>query len=254
MVSQNKDVSESVAIGSGIGGLVVGLLAGAVLAWLLLRRRAGPHYDAYVSDRIQNYTSKGEGHPLDDSPQGNPSHYSALPNQSNTPPPPGSGSSRTMLSSLASRRLLSTSNEYEIEPFRLPDDPTPNSDSSTQPDVNAARESSSHSLGVVTRSLSRPTSSARSVGHQTEGSSILSPDPISPTQTQQRSAASQQVYVVHHDGGRAPVTVYTPDGTEVIELPPRYDGSTEQRPSPQQRRTTGSLPNKGPRLSRPSGS
>ena len=30
------------------------------------------------------------------------------------------------------------------------------------------------------------------------------------------------VYVVHHDGGRAPVTVYTADGTEVVELPPRY--------------------------------
>lgn len=34
------------------------------------------------------------------------------------------------------------------------------------------------------------------------------------------------VYVVHHDGGRAPVTVFTPQGTEVIELPPRYDGGT----------------------------
>lgn len=31
-----------------------------------------------------------------------------------------------------------------------------------------------------------------------------------------------QVYVVHHDSGRAPVTVYGPDGTEVVELPPRY--------------------------------
>lgn len=37
----------------------------------------------------------------------------------------------------------------------------------------------------------------------------------------------QNVYVVHHDGGRAPVTVYTEEGAEVVELPPRYpEGST----------------------------
>ncbi|KAJ4476612.1 hypothetical protein J3R30DRAFT_3487786 [Lentinula aciculospora] len=41
------------------------------------------------------------------------------------------------------------------------------------------------------------------------------------------SAQSRSVYVVHHDGGRAPVTVYHEDGTEVVELPPRYiDGGS----------------------------
>jgi hypothetical protein len=37
------------------------------------------------------------------------------------------------------------------------------------------------------------------------------------------------VYVVHHDAGRAPVTVYAEAGAEVVELPPRYadSGSTE---------------------------
>jgi hypothetical protein len=44
-----------------------------------------------------------------------------------------------------------------------------------------------------------------------------------------------QVYVVHHDGGRAPVTVYTSDGTEVVELPPSYAGrSTPTLPPPPQ--------------------
>lgn len=38
---------------------------------------------------------------------------------------------------------------------------------------------------------------------------------------------SRSVYVVHHDGGRAPFTVYHEDGTEVVELPPRYiDGGS----------------------------
>ncbi|KAJ3718427.1 hypothetical protein C8R42DRAFT_723778 [Lentinula raphanica] len=49
------------------------------------------------------------------------------------------------------------------------------------------------------------------------------------------SAQSRSVYVVHHDGGRAPVTVYHEDGTEVVELPPRYiDGvntAAASRPS-----------------------
>ncbi|KAF7367217.1 hypothetical protein MSAN_00783500 [Mycena sanguinolenta] len=30
------------------------------------------------------------------------------------------------------------------------------------------------------------------------------------------------IYVVHHDAGRAPVTIYHQEGTEVVELPPRY--------------------------------
>ena len=30
------------------------------------------------------------------------------------------------------------------------------------------------------------------------------------------------VYVVHHDGSAPPVTIYTQEGTDVVELPPRY--------------------------------
>src|SRR5260221_14150901 len=54
------------------------------------------------------------------------------------------------------------------------------------------------------------------------------PDATSPSGSdpQEQSATSagrrQNVYVVHHDGGRAPVTVYTEEGAEVVELPPRY--------------------------------
>lgn len=50
------------------------------------------------------------------------------------------------------------------------------------------------------------------------------------------------VYVVHHDGGRAPVTVYTDAGAEVVELPPRYadSGSTSDN-----RREGASGPRKG---------
>ncbi|KAI0047677.1 hypothetical protein FA95DRAFT_1205420 [Auriscalpium vulgare] len=43
--------------------------------------------------------------------------------------------------------------------------------------------------------------------------------------TSPTGASQQHVYVVHHDAGRAPVTVYTQAGTEVVELPPLYRDS-----------------------------
>nr|GAT43689.1 predicted protein [Mycena chlorophos] len=35
-------------------------------------------------------------------------------------------------------------------------------------------------------------------------------------------AAGRNVYVVHHDAGRPPVTLYPEDGVQVVELPPEY--------------------------------
>ncbi|KAK7468625.1 hypothetical protein VKT23_003129 [Stygiomarasmius scandens] len=58
-------------------------------------------------------------------------------------------------------------------------------------------------------------SNTRGSGHEHTGSGSES------------APGRSNVYVVHHDGGRAPVTVYHADGTEVVELPPRYiDGNT----------------------------
>lgn len=228
----------------------MGLLAGGLLAWILIRRRSGPHYDSYLSDRIHNYNAKGEGNHLD-SPQGNPSHYSAIP--SDTPVPNSTASSRTVFNSLTSRRLLS-SNQYEIEPFRLPDEPAPQDSNTALISPNDAgsvtQEGGESGLpAIITRSPSRPSSSSQNASHQAERSSTLSADPTSPSQASHPRTATSQVYVVHHDAGRAPVTVYTPDGTEVIELPPRYDGSTnELRPPQQQRRNPNSIPSKGSRL------
>ncbi|KAI9460215.1 hypothetical protein BJY52DRAFT_1186096 [Lactarius psammicola] len=67
------------------------------------------------------------------------------------------------------------------------------------------------------------------------------------------------VYVVHHDGGRAPVTVYTEEGAEVVELPPRYadsggssqDGRSQDGRSPADRRRDPAPPPRKTRGSRP---
>ncbi|KAK0451416.1 uncharacterized protein EV420DRAFT_1646166 [Desarmillaria tabescens] len=54
---------------------------------------------------------------------------------------------------------------------------------------------------------------------------------VSSTSSPPSTRQAGQVYVVHHDGGRAPVTVYHEDGTQVVELPPRYADETDQSPA-----------------------
>ncbi|KAI0358998.1 hypothetical protein OH77DRAFT_1420516 [Trametes cingulata] len=62
--------------------------------------------------------------------------------------------------------------------------------------------------------------------------------PTSPSTIRSPMAAlgqsGSQVYVVHHDAGRPPpVTVFTSDGTEVVELPPQYESAAgPQMPGP----------------------
>jgi hypothetical protein len=73
-----------------------------------------------------------------------------------------------------------------------------------------------------------------------------------PTDGSAGGRAGRNVYVVHHDGGRAPVTVYTEEGAEVVELPPRYadnGSSSDGRSAIDRRRVPGSAPRKtrGPR-------
>jgi len=43
---------------------------------------------------------------------------------------------------------------------------------------------------------------------------------------QPSSGSSQQVYLVHHDGGRPPISVYHPEGANIVELPPSYGPRT----------------------------
>ena len=60
--------------------------------------------------------------------------------------------------------------------------------------------------------------------------SVSAVTPAPPTEPPP-APSSSHVYVVHHDGGRPPVTVYHQDGTEVLELPPRYMGSDQTETS-----------------------
>ncbi|KAH9927531.1 uncharacterized protein BXZ73DRAFT_102661 [Epithele typhae] len=62
------------------------------------------------------------------------------------------------------------------------------------------------------------------VGESGYGTGSGSPNAPTSPQRSGNPRGSSHVYVVHHDGGRAPpVTVFTSDGTEVVELPPHYE-------------------------------
>ena len=156
----HKSLVVPATVGAGVGGIVVGLLVGAlgVLAFRRWRRhnkhRENPNRDSFLS----------------------------------------SNSSRN-------RREMTTTGgqEYIVEPFGV-------------------RSSSPSNPGVPLPSGGNMTSPTTSVP---QGSS----DPGD------QSGRRPNVYVVHHDGGRAPVTVYTEEGAAVVELPPQYAAGSTGSPS-----------------------
>jgi hypothetical protein len=102
--------------------------------------------------------------------------------------------------------------EYIVEPFAMPTGQGPASPPS---DPNAPLLQG----GDVTS----PTVMSRTDAVSTSGSS-------EPADASGRRG-TRNVYVVHHDGGRAPVTVYADEGAEVVELPPRYAPGSTSTPS-----------------------
>ncbi|THH12881.1 hypothetical protein EW146_g7286 [Bondarzewia mesenterica] len=190
--SSGSSVSPSIAIGSGIGGLVLGLILGAVAALLFYRRRTrrrGFSTYAHPSTSSNILNTRYDDEPISTSSALDPdphSHLSAPSTQDAT-----GGSRRTATSGTVSS--LGRVSNYHIEPFVLPsEDP-----------ASHARSSSIHD----------PSSPLLAANHV---------PPASAADTHLPQPSGSHVYVVHHDGGRPPVTVYTENGTEVVELPPRY--------------------------------
>jgi len=125
------------------------------------------------------------------------SRYQAIPNSSD---PVETSLGHSTSSGFGNRvNRLAADSQYQVEPFVLP---------SAIGDVN-----SSSPTFAPTQPPSNP--------------SLRSPSSV-PDQGTQRSPG-QQVYVVHHDGGGAPVTVFTQEGAQVVELPPEYPEDAVER-------------------------
>jgi hypothetical protein len=154
-----------VTVGATVGGVVLGLLAGALGISVIRRRRRRAHSKHPVDLMRDNQIS-----PVRAPTAVGTTHHAG-----------GSGL------------------EYVVEPFAMPSPPS---------DPGAPL------LGGSTPNVSPP-----------DATSASGSDPA------EQRANRQNVYVVHHDGGRAPVTVYTAEGAEVVELPPRYPAGSTSSPS-----------------------
>jgi hypothetical protein len=178
-------LAPAVAVGSGVGGLVLGVLLGIVSAWLFVRRKYGE-----VSTNGSRVSLDGP-FALTGNTQYDP--VSSMSGSSNRRPTDHHGAM----------------SQYNIEPFSL------------------------------------------SLGNDPPHRSPMSPPSSEPSESQSgpssQSNQRSHVYVVHHDAGGAPVTVYT-DGAAVVELPPTYARQRDGTPPPgtldPQPRAAGALPRK----------
>ena len=229
-----KTVAPVVAIGSGVGGLVLGLVVGALtaIAYFWWKRRRDDRPD--TAGKVARMDVGESPHrpfyrdlPSDNTRDG----YVLLQGRHSLDP-----------HLLAIDRLMRDTG-YHIEPFTAsdvgvrssvvpavsPDDSETVISKSGYDNISQLGDGTRSPTGRSHRGRSNPSVTIPTIPPP---SSIVS-DSISPRQSQ--AGGSQHVYVVHHDGGRAPVTVYTSEGTEVVELPPRYpaeSGSPPQAEAP----------------------
>lgn len=236
-------VTRTTAIGAGVGGAFGGLLLGTLLAFAFFvyrhHRSGGQGMNPFSSKftSIPRFSMSEEGQPQYDElghvvTGGTVSHPGRSP------------------TSAFSRQPSDT--PYTVEPFVLPG-PSANESTSGQDTQTGA-----HDMGSST--TSRPNTAPRTAFGSTNGQSgssgprTLSSDstndsPSSPSGDRRDGSGSSappqggrgnsHVYVVHHDGGRAPVTVYTEDGAEVVELPPRYMDDMREGTQPRGRDSSG---------------
>ncbi|KAI0639040.1 hypothetical protein C8Q77DRAFT_1078995 [Trametes polyzona] len=199
--NQSKGLSPGGAAGLAIGTLVLGAFIGLLGSFFLARWK----YKRYPPSRAFTY-----GHKLSDSEVPTLGLH-----------PPASSASTTFG---ASSHLMSSSPgtpHGADEHGMMTLSPTTPAQSATFSRMPSATASSSD-RGDIPRSPTHQHS-------QSTGSSTVSPTNSAPRGLGQ--GMGSHVYVVHHDAGRPPpVTVFTSDGTEVVELPPQYESAAQRDP------------------------
>jgi hypothetical protein len=168
----HKSPTIPAAIGAGVGGIVVGLLAGAFGIFAFRRSRSGKKHRA---DLVPDSPLSSENRP-----------------QSREIPAPGVTTN------------MATGGLGYVEPFAMP------------PGTPLSPTSGSGNPLLYGGGVTSPATMSRADAMSTSGSS---------------EPATRNVYVVHHDGGHAPVSVYTDGGADVVELPPRYAAGSTSTPS-----------------------
>jgi len=99
---------------------------------------------------------------------------------------------------------------FTVEPYPLPN----------QTDAQTPEASPKETGETITRSTS-----PNSISQTGRSSEML---------RQTSETSSRQVYLVHHDGGRPPISIYHPEGANIVELPPSYGPRTPIEPRREQ--------------------
>lgn len=186
-----------IAIGSGAGGLVFGLLLGGLIAWLISRRSYKKKMRSARYSGIQTLNG-----PVTDTYRPLLTGHSVMRTPSPLP------TSRTELGA-----------SYQVEPFHMPDEVG---------QLHRGPLSQSHSSGYTGSLAGVP--HATTIGHHTSPQTSTAPLPVQSI-AESSNARPRQLYVLHHDSGLPPVTIYHQEGTEVVELPPRWTPPTGMVPS-----------------------
>ncbi|KAI0651505.1 hypothetical protein C8Q79DRAFT_39839 [Trametes meyenii] len=226
------------AAGLAVGTLVLGAVLGLLGAILLARWQQKLHPKP-ASHEFQRKVSEPESVPILglSPPSSPPSSYAQT---TSTRAPGGPADEHGQLLRMSSAGQPATFNSARMPSLSGSER---GRDGADTPYSSAAQPEHEHSLGTGTGSSGGPTSPRSPFGPGGGG-----------------GGGGSHVYVVHHDAGRPPpVTVFTSDGTEVVELPPQYEtaagvqrgvpdaqGPRPLPPSPdgQPRRTPRSLPPK----------
>ncbi|KAJ7823798.1 hypothetical protein B0H14DRAFT_2825736 [Mycena olivaceomarginata] len=183
--------AHSLAVGAGFGGAFAAAIVGALAAFLYLRLRHRKPQIDAMDYGPRPFTAK-------------------------------SGYSWATISDVHESQIISPTD------IRSPQMTSPAGIRSPQMPSSAGVRSSqiTSPSPVVTRSRSSPvispavrTRSSRLLSPPVRSSSHISPHPRS------------RAYVLHHDAGRAPITVIT-DAAEIVELPPRYRRNSDIVPLP----------------------
>ncbi|KAF8641089.1 hypothetical protein AX17_000733 [Amanita inopinata Kibby_2008] len=192
--SRRTRVDLAVVIGVGVGGAVAGLLVGIGSGSLLARKRRRAHAETFLEfNSGQNSLQDAALHHLNTTSQ-----YSPVPSMPTPEAAASLGTGHKSYNSLM-HRLTQDSANYHIEPFVMPSPEDGRQMTAQLP---------------VPSDTTSPAESSTGANQAAVGNQLVPPG---------------QVYVVHHDGGRPPVTVYHQEGARVIELPPVYDESSPSR-------------------------
>lgn len=123
---------------------------------------------------------------------------------------------------------------YHIEPFIMPSERELGlRQTGTDSPVGTLVDGTHTTNPSLSHSADRSRSPTGSAFSPTSAAPMRANSPLpSPRPLSSENRTPSQVFVVHHDGGRPPVTVYAADGTEIVELPPRYIESNGSSPGP----------------------